>query len=147
MTDLITLGPECLSLKAVSQKNLKGSSVPFGLTTPKALSAPILVTASEHRPLGTPVQPHVPALRRCHASPKSACGVHLMRQMGHHLLLNSRELAWGGAEQALPCPRALWSWDMACSVLWTASCRRYCAKSWAASRLEALAVCCCSVSY
>lgn len=73
---------------------------------------------------------------------ETAFVVCLTRQMGCYLLLVGKELACVGAEQTLPHPRVLWPWDMACSVLRTASCMKCCAGSWAASRLEALAVYC-----
>lgn len=38
-------GPRMPFSEGYGPKDLKGASVPFGLTTPKALSAPILVTA------------------------------------------------------------------------------------------------------
>lgn len=119
-------------------KKSQGSICPLWTYHPKSLGCthPLtLLSQQAYSPWDTSAAP-------CPCSMEVPCiCCSFNKAEAHCLLPNGKELGCGGAEQTLPHPGVLWPWDMACSVLWTASCMRCYAGNWAASRLEALAVC------
>lgn len=139
MMDPINFGPECLSW--LWAKKSQGSICPLWTYHPKSLgctSPLMLLSQRAQSPWDTSAAP-CPRSMEVPCQYQDCIVLHLTRQT---FLLNGKELACGGAKQSLPHHRVLWPWDVASSLLQTTSCVRCHAGSWAAFRLEVLAVCC-----